>query len=186
MSRIGNIPVSVPKDVAITIAGSHVAFKGSKGELTVAIPAGVHVKHEGETLVATRIRNDQGAKASHGTIVALMKNAIVGVTKGWTKQLELSGVGYRAAVTGVNLTLTVGFSHPVVIAPPAGITFAVTEGKILVSGIDKYLVGQVAAKVRGVKPPEPYKGKGIKYTGEHIRKKAGKSAKAVGGAPGAK
>lgn len=186
MSRIGKQPVLVPKDVTITITGQSVQVKGTKGELTVAIPDGVGVKQEGETLVAEKLRNDRNARASHGTVVALLKNAVTGVTKGWQKQLELSGVGYRAALTGANLTLSVGFSHPVTVAPPAGITFAVTDGKIMVSGIDKHLVGQTAATVRGVKPPEPYKGKGIKYTGEHIRKKAGKSAKAVGGAPGAK
>jgi len=186
MSRIGKQPVAVPKDVTVTIAGQSVQVKGIKGELTVAIPYGVGVKQEGETLVAERLRNDRNARASHGTIVALLKNAVTGVTKGWQKQLELSGVGYRAALAGTDLTLTVGFSHPVTVAPPAGITFAVTDGKIMVSGIDKHLVGQTAATIRGVKPPEPYKGKGIKYTGEYIRKKAGKSAKAVGGAPGAK
>lgn len=186
MSRIGKLPVAVPKDVTITLGDSAVTVKGTKGELVVAIPQGVGISMEGETLVAKKLRNDRSARASHGTIVALLKNAVIGVTKGWQKQLELSGVGYRAALTGTNLTLTVGFSHPVTVAPPNGITFAVTDGKIMVSGIDKYLVGQIAATIRGVKPPEPYKGKGIKYTGEHIRKKAGKSAKAVGGAPGAK
>lgn len=186
MSRIGNTLVSVPKEVTVTVTAHSVTMKGPKGELVVIVPQGVTVKQEGDELAAVRTRNDKKAKALHGTIVALMKNSIVGVTKGWTKQLELSGVGYRAALTGTNLTLNVGFSHPVTVAPPAGITFAVTDGKIVVSGIDKYLVGQTAATVRGVKPPEPYKGKGIKYTGEHIRKKAGKSAKAVGGAPGAK
>lgn len=186
MSRIGNTIITVPKDVTVTVNPGRVMFKGSKGELTVTVPNGITVKLEGETLAATRTRNDKKVKALHGTTVALMKNAIVGVSKGWSKQLELSGVGYRAALSGTNLTLNVGFSHPVTLTPPAGITFAVNEGKIVVTGIDKYLVGQVAASVRAVKPPEPYKGKGIKYTGERIRKKAGKSAKAVGGAPGAK
>lgn len=186
MSRIGNSPVAVAKDITVTLVSNAVTFKGTKGELVVSIPDGITVSREGETMVTKRTRNDQKTKALHGTVAALMENAITGVTKGWTKQLELSGVGYRAALTGTDLTLSVGFSHPVVITPPPGITFAVTDGKIVVSGIDKYLVGQVAASVRGVKPPEPYKGKGIKYTGEHIRRKAGKSAKAVGGAPGAK
>ncbi len=186
MSRIGNTPVQVPKDVTVKVAGQTVTITGPKGELVVRFPDGITVKSEGERLVATRTRNDLTTKASHGTIVALMKNAVIGVTTGWTKQLELSGVGYRAALAGTDLTLSVGFSHPVTIAPPPGITFAVNEGKIVVSGIDKYRVGQVSAMIRAVKPPEPYKGKGIKYTGERIRKKAGKSAKAVGGAPGAK
>lgn len=186
MSRIGNSPVPVAKDIAVTLAAHAVVFTGAKGELVVPVPDGIAVTKEGETLVAVRTRNDKRTKALHGTTAALMKNALIGVTRGWTKQLELSGVGYRAALNGADLTLSVGFSHPVIVTPPPGILFAVTEGKILVSGIDKYLVGQVAASIRGVKPPEPYKGKGIKYTGEHIRKKAGKSAKAVGGAPGAK
>ncbi len=186
MSRIGNLPVAVPKDVTITLSGETVIVKGAKGELIVPVQSGIAVTQEGENLLAKKTRNDKKTRAAHGTVVALLKNAIVGVTKGWTKQLELSGVGYRSALSGTNLTLNIGFSHPVTITPPAGITFAVTEGKIVVSGIDKYLVGQTAAEIRGVKPPEPYKGKGIKYTGEHIRKKAGKSAKAVGGAPGAK
>jgi large subunit ribosomal protein L6 len=186
MSRIGNTPVVITKDVTVTRTGNTVVFKGPKGELTVTVPDGIAVTQEGETLVAARTRNDKNVKALHGTTVALMKNAMTGVTKGWQRQLELSGVGYRAALSGTDLSLSVGFSHPVTLTPPSGITFTVTEGKIMVSGIDKYLVGQVAASVRGVKPPEPYKGKGIKYTGEHIRKKAGKSAKAVGGAPGAK
>lgn len=186
MSRIGNTPVTIPKDVTVSLAAQSVGLKGPKGELTVVLPDGIKVAHEGEQLVASRMRNDKKIKSLHGTVVALMKNAVIGVTKGWTKQLELSGVGYRAALTGTDLTLAVGFSHPVTITPPSGITFAVTEGKILVSGIDKYVVGQVAATIRAVKPPEPYKGKGVRYSGEHIRKKAGKSAKAVGGAPGAK
>ncbi len=186
MSRIGNLPVAVPKDVTITLSGDKVTVKGSKGELIVPIQNGIAVSQDGENLVAKKTRNDKSTRAAHGTVVALLKNAIIGVTKGWTKQLELTGVGYRSALAGTNLTLNVGFSHPVTITPPTGITFAVTDGKIVVSGIDKYLVGQTAATIRNVKPPEPYKGKGIKYTGEHIRKKAGKSAKAVGGAPGAK
>jgi large subunit ribosomal protein L6 len=113
-------------------------------------------------------------------------NNVTGVTKGWTRTLELSGVGYRATVTGTDLTLNLGFSHPVIVNPPVGVAFTAAEGKIVVAGTDKQLVGQVAAKIRELKKPEPYKGKGIKYQGEHVRKKAGKAAKAVGGAPGAK
>lgn len=186
MSRIGKSPVIVPKDVTLTLSADTVSVKGPKGELIVMIPSGIGIKQEGDVVTAERLRNDRTARAAHGTVVALLKNAVTGVTKGWSKQLELSGVGYRAALSGVNVSLNVGFSHPVVVAPPAGITFSVADTKITVSGIDKYLVGQTAATIRGVRPPEPYKGKGIKYTGEHIRRKAGKSAKAVGGAPGAK
>ena len=186
MSRIGNTPVIIPSGVTVGIVSGAVSVKGPKGELVVPILTGITVKQEGDTLLAERLRNDKAVKSAHGTVVALIKNAITGVTTGWTKQLELSGVGYRASLGGTDLTLSVGFSHPVVIKPPAGIVFTVNEGKIQVSGIDKYLVGQTAATIRGVKPPEPYKGKGIRYSGEFIRKKAGKSAKAVGGAPGAK
>jgi large subunit ribosomal protein L6 len=186
MSRIGNTPVVVPKDVTIDLSSSKATVKGPKGELIVPIGAGITVKREADNLIATRTRNDGKVRAAHGTTVALLTNAIVGVTKGWTKQLELQGVGYRATLTGTDLTLTVGFSHPVVVKPSPGITFTAGEGKIVVSGIDKYLVGQVAATIRAIKPPEPYKGKGIRYTGEHVRKKAGKSAKAVGGASGGK
>jgi len=186
MSRIGNTPVEIPKDVAITVNQASVVVKGPKGELVLPLSAGITVKHEGTALVASRKRNDTAVKAIHGTTVALLANAVKGVTTGWTKQLELQGVGYRAALTGADVVLNVGFSHQVTVRPPAGIAFAVTEGKITVSGIDKYLVGQVAASIRDIKPPEPYKGKGIRYVGEYVRKKAGKSAKAVGGAPGAK
>ena len=186
MSRIGNTPVTLPKDVTAAVSPSAVTIKGTKGELTVAIPAGITVKQEGEALIAERKRNDSRVKASHGTTVALLTNAVFGVTKGWSKQLELQGVGYRAAMQGTDVVLNVGFSHQVTMKPPTGITFAVTDGKISVSGVDKHLVGQTAAAIRGVKPPEPYKGKGIRYVGEYVRKKAGKSAKAVGGAPGGK
>jgi len=186
MSRIGNTPVEIPKDVTAIVGSSSVTIKGPKGELVFTVPHGITVKQEGTTLLAERKRNDTSVKALHGTMVALLTNAVTGVTKGWTKQLELQGVGYRAALTGVDVVLNVGFSHQVTVKPPMGITFAVTDGKIVITGIDKYLVGQIAATIRDIKPPEPYKGKGIRYVGEYVRKKAGKSAKAVGGAPGAK
>ncbi len=186
MSRIGNTPVEIPKDVTVNVDATSVSVKGPKGELVIAIPAGIIVKLEGTTLMAERKRNDTRVKALHGTVVALLTNAVNGVTKGWTKQLELQGVGYRATMTGTDVALNVGFSHTVTVKPPAGITFAVNENKITVSGVDKHVVGQTTASIRAVKPPEPYKGKGIRYVGEHVRKKAGKSAKAVGGAPGAK
>lgn len=186
MSRIGNIPVEIPKEITVEVRQDAVMVKGPKGELTVSIPAGISVTQDKTTLIAARKRNDSHVKALHGTVVALIQNAIEGVTKGWSKQLELHGVGYRAALQGVGVVLHVGFSHTVTIEPPQGIVFTVTDGKITVSGIDKHMVGQVAATIRGVRPPEPYKGKGIRYVGEYVRKKAGKSAKAVGGAPGAK
>ena len=183
MSRIGKAPIIVPKEVTVTTADGSVVVKGPKGELRFSVPHGLATQSEGETFTIIIEGNMNELNAIHGYFRAAIANAVVGVTRGWTRVLELSGVGYRAAVTGTNLTLTIGFSHPVVVTPPVGITFAVNEGKITISGIDKQVVGQTAATIRAIKKPEPYKGKGIKYEGEHIRKKAGK-AKAVGGAPG--
>lgn len=184
MSRIGKAPVVIPKEVTITIEGGMVVVKGPKGELHFSVPRGLAVQTEENALHVTITDAVNDMNAIHGYLRAAIANGVIGVTRGWTRVLELSGVGYRAAVTGTNLTLTVGFSHPVVVTPPVGVTFSVTEGKITVSGVDKQVVGQTAAEIRAIKKPEPYKGKGIKYEGEYIRKKAGK-AKAVGGAPGA-
>lgn len=181
MSRIGNAPIEIPKDATITLDGRHIVVKGAKGELSFTVPLGVDVIHKEHELLVSRKRNDTTSRALHGFVRAHIANLVEGVTKGWTKTLELSGVGYRAAMSGVNLVLNVGFSHQVTLTPPPGIAFAITEGKIVVSGIDKQQVGQTAADVRAVKTPEPYKGKGIKYQGERVRRKAGKSAKAVGG-----
>lgn len=186
MSRIGNTIIIVPKEVSVTAEGALVVVKGPKGELHMRVPAHIRVKVADGNIEVERKGEDKRIRALHGYVRANLANLVTGVTKGWTKTLELSGVGYRAAVTGVNLTLNLGFSHPVIVVPPAGIQFAVHEAKIVVSGSDKQLVGEVAAKIREIKKPEPYKGKGIKYQGEHIRKKAGKAAKAIGGAPGAK
>lgn len=186
MSRIGNAIIIVPKDVTITQVASEMVVKGPKGELRMLVPTGVTVAIVDGQVHVTRDHNDGKSRAIHGYVRAQLSNLVTGVTKGWTRVLELSGVGYRATVTGVNLVLNLGFSHPVTVEPPTGIQFAAAEGKITISGSDKQLVGQVAAKIREIKKPEPYKGKGIKYQGEHIRKKAGKAAKAVGGAPGAK
>lgn len=184
MSRIGNAPIIVPKEVSVIIDASAVMVKGPKGELKEKIPTGVAVSLKDVELNVTRKEHDGPARAIHGFIRAKLANNIVGVTKGWSKTLELTGVGYRASLTGPNLVLTIGFSHPVTIEPPEGITFSVVEGKIVIAGIDKHLVGQIAANIRSVREPEPYKGKGISYAGERIRKKAGKAAKAIGGAPG--
>lgn len=182
MSRIGLASITIESGVTITINDREVIVTGPKGSLTVAFPYGLAVTQENGVLSVSKVGNARTLDAMHGTIRALLANAVKGVTKGWTKTLELQGVGYRAAVTGVNLVLTVGFSHPVTLVPPQGITYTIVDGKIVVSGIDKHLVGQTAATVRAVKPPEPYKGKGIRYVGEYVRRKAGKSAKAVGGA----
>lgn len=185
MSRIGNTVIQIPEQVTVKIDGGSVVIKGQKGELTTEIPSGITInKTENEVHIAGKAL-DKPMRAIHGFVRAKLANDVLGVTKGWTKTLELSGVGYRAALTGADLVLTIGFSHPVTIKPPSGITFAVTDGKIVIGGADKHLVGQIAANVRAIKKPEPYKGKGIMYLGEHIRKKAGKAAKAIGGAPGA-
>lgn len=187
MSRIGNAVVSIPKDVTLTLSDVSVMVKGPKGEIMVsAFPSDITVAYDNDQVKVGRLHEDGHTRALHGLLRAQLSNAVVGVTTGWTRILELSGVGYRATMKGTSLELTVGFSHPVVFTPPDGITFSISEGKIIVSGIDKQRVGEIAAKIREIKKPEPYKGKGIKYQGEYIRKKAGKSAKAVGGAPGAK
>ncbi len=184
MSRIGNAPVEIPQEITIAVTGSVVELKGPKGELTVAIPGGIRVAHKDNTLVVTTNRTDKPSRALHGFLRAEIANAVQGVTAGWTKTLELSGVGYRAAMSGDALELSVGFTHPVIVHPPTGISFFMQEGRIIVSGINKQLVGEVAAKIRDIKKPEPYKGKGIKYEGEVIRKKAGKAKTVAGAATG--
>lgn len=181
MSRIGKTPIEVPKDATLTVDGKDVVVKGPKGTMTMTLPDYVTVAVDGAHVVIACKKTDTKHTALHGFVRAELANMVKGVTVGFTKTLELAGVGYRAAVSGSNLVLTVGFSHAVTIIPPPGITLAVVEGKIVVSGINKQLVGQIAANIREVRKPEPYKGKGIKYVGEHIRKKAGKSAKAIGG-----
>jgi large subunit ribosomal protein L6 len=181
MSRIGKAPIELPTGVTVQTDALAITVNGPKGTLTMDLPGGVNLKNEGSVIHVENTISGKNADAIHGFVRATLANMVKGVSVGWTRSLELSGVGYRAAVSGSTLTLTVGFSHPVVVEPPAGVTFAIVEGKIIVSGIDKQVVGQTAAKIRDVKKPEPYKGKGIKYTGEYIRKKAGKTAKAVGG-----
>jgi len=182
MSRIGLSPVKLDQGVQIIKSEESLVIKGPKGEIILSVPSAVRItEKDGFMYVETEVKSKSG-KALHGNVRSLLANAIVGVTSGFTKTLELTGVGYRAVLNGNNLVLTVGFTHPVIIEPPSGITFSIVEGKILVTGIDKQKVGQIASDIRAVKKPEPYKGKGIKYSGEHIRRKAGKTAKAVGGA----
>lgn len=185
MSRIGNAPIMIPKDVTVTVNRESVAVKGPKGELSVRIPNSITLAYRHDRIDISRERDSGSIRALHGYTRAAVHNAITGVTNGFSKTLELFGVGYRASMNGASLVLAIGFSHPVVIDPPSGITLTVSEGKVIISGIDRQIVGQIAAKIRAVKKPEPYKGKGIRYEGEFIRKKAGKSAKAIGGAPGA-
>jgi large subunit ribosomal protein L6 len=180
MSRIGKKPISIEKGVTVSIENGIVHFSGSRGQLDITLGDGVRVKQTDSNLVVS-VANEE-SRPLQGLFRTLLNNAIIGVTGGWTKKLELVGVGFRAESTGSELTLNVGFSHSVKIKAPSGITFTVSENKITVSGADKYLVGETAAKVKAVKPPEHYKGKGIRYEGEIIRKKAGKAAKVVGGA----
>ena len=182
MSKIGKLPITIKPGVTIQLQGDNVSVSGPKGNFTYTLPNGIHVKMEENVLtVQQKKQNDEKTRAVFGLARALLNNMVQGVSDGFEKKLELAGVGYRAAVQGVNLSLSVGYSHPVIIPAPQGITFAVKDNTISVQGADKVIVGQVAAQIRSVRPPEPYKGKGIKYQGEHIRRKAGKAAKAVGG-----
>ncbi len=188
MSRIGRAPISVPPKVQVTWTDTnYVTVKGPKGELSYQVDPALTLKLENGTLTVTRPSESKQHKAIHGLYRSLVNNMVDGVTKGYTKQLEIHGVGYRAAKVGENLVIQVGYSHPVEVQPPAGISFTVDgidpatkATKLSVSGIDKQLVGEVAAQIRRVRKPEPYKGKGIRYAGEAIRRKAGKAGK-VGG-----
>lgn len=181
MSRIGRQPIALPKGVTTTVDGDVFKVKGPKGELTVPFNRELSIKQDGDNIVVERPTDQQRHRALHGLTRTLVANAIKGVSDGFTINLELRGVGYRAKMTGKALELTIGYSHPVVIDPPAGVTFAVPEPtKIDVSGIDKQLVGQVAANVRKVRKPDAYHGKGVRFLGEHISLKAGKAG-ATGG-----
>jgi len=178
MSRIGKMPVVVPSGVDIRIDGTNVTVKGSKGELRREFHERVGVTIDDGVATVTRIDDTRESRALHGLSRALLANMVVGVSEGYTKTLEVHGVGYRAAMKGSNIELQVGFSHPVEVTAPAGITLEVPEPtRITVTGIDKEQVGQVAADIRKIRPPEPYKGKGIRYAGEHVRRKAGKAGK---------
>jgi large subunit ribosomal protein L6 len=178
VSRIGKAPVTVPAGVDITVAGNVVTVKGPKGQLTREISKDMTVTIENGALRVTRPSDERTHKALHGLTRTLIANMVEGVTKGYTRTLELVGTGYRAAKSGAKLTLQVGFSHPVEFDPPTGIDFTVAgTNSVTVNGIDKEVVGQVAANIRGVRPPEPYLGKGIKYAGEKIRRKEGKTGK---------
>lgn len=180
MSKIGKTPIEIEDGTTITIDQRMVKVLGPKGTLDFRLPAPVDVKIEDGKAIVSLIKNEENSQALFGLTRATIANMVTGVTKGFEKKLELIGVGYRAQVAGADLNLSVGFSHPVKITPAQGISFAVAENIITVSGINKELVGNIAAKIRSVRPPEPYKGKGIRYVGEQIRRKAGKAAKAVG------
>ena len=181
MSRIGRLPITVPAGVDVTIDGRTVTVKGPKGSLTRELHPDMTVAREDDRLVVTRPTEQKTHKQLHGLTRTLVKNMVVGVTDGYRKSLEITGVGYRAAKVGEKLQLNLGYSHPIEIAPPTGISFEVENPTHLaVLGIDKELVGQVAAQVRSTRKPEPYKGKGVRYAGEYIRRKAGKAGK-IGG-----
>lgn len=174
------MPIEIPSGVDVAVNGSSIKVKGPKGELSHTFPPVISFKQEGNTLHVERHSEDQDGRTIHGTARALVNNMVVGTSTGFTKSLEVQGVGYRAEIKGKNLILHVGYSNPVEMEPLEGISFAVGEkGEIIVSGFDKELVGETAARVRKVRPPEPFKGKGIRYAGEYVRHKAGKAGKAT-------
>ena len=181
MSRIGRLPIAVPATVDVTIDGRTLTVKGPKGSLTRALHPDMILSREESQLVVTRPTEQKTHKQLHGLTRTLVNNMVVGVTDGYRKGLEITGVGYRAALNGRKLQLNLGYSHPIEIDPPEGISFEVeTPTRLAVVGIDKELVGEYAAKVRSTRKPEPYKGKGVRYSGEVIRRKAGKAGK-IGG-----
>lgn len=185
MSRVGNSPIIIPFGVTVEKTGETVTVTGSKGVLTMDIDPRLEFEVEGNTAFVKRKNDLKVVKSMHGLTRNLIANMVRGVSEGWSKDLELVGVGFRAVGAGDKLTLNIGFSHQVDIIAPEGISFTITDStKIKVSGMDKYMVGQIAANIRAVRPPDVYKGKGIRYAGEYIKKKLGKSGK-VTGAPGA-
>jgi large subunit ribosomal protein L6 len=181
MSRIGRLPITVPAGVDITLDGRVITVTGPKGTLTRQLPPRIELERDGDVITVVRPTEGKLDKSLHGLTRTLVNNMVVGVTTGYRKGLEIIGVGYRAQKVGDNLQLALGYSHPIEIEPPAGISFELeTPLKLAVVGIDKELVGQVAAKVRATRKPEPYKGKGVRYAGEKVRRKAGKAGK-IGG-----
>jgi len=178
MSRIGKEPISIPSDVQVSIEGKSVGVTGPKGSLDLDLPGEINVRQEDGVVLVERPNDERKNKALHGLTRSLINNMVIGVSEGFKKELEIVGVGYRAAISGDGLELQLGFSHPVKVKAPDGITFDVPEPtQIIVSGINKEVVGQVAADIRSYRKPEPYKGKGIRYAGEHVARKAGKAAK---------
>jgi large subunit ribosomal protein L6 len=179
MSRIGKLPIKIVSGVTVEIKDKHIKIKGSKGELAMTVHRTLELKNENGEITVVRKTNEKLDRSVHGTTRTLISNMMTGVTKGFEKKLEIQGVGYKAAVQGKKLVLNLGFSHPIDYNPPAGITITVDPEKkniLTVSGMDKQSVGEVSAKIRSFKKPEPYKGKGIRYVGEHVARKAGKAA----------
>lgn len=179
MSRIGRKPIEVPKGVTVTVGeGNLVTVKGPKGTLEQRMPPAIAISQDNGVITVARPSDEKQHRAQHGLVRSLVNNMVIGVSTGFQKVLEINGVGYRAQKTGKNLTMSLGFSHPVIVEAPDGVDLNVGErNTVIVSGADKQLVGEVAANIRGLRPPEPYKGKGIKYSDETIRRKAGKAGK---------
>ena len=179
MSRIGRNPITVPAGVNVSVAESVVTVSGPNGTISRTLPEGITLAHEGDVLTIERASEETRHKALHGLTRTLVANMVTGVTTGWTKELEIIGVGYRAAAAGADaIDLALGFSHPVKFTAPQGVTFEVpTPTRVIVKGADKEVVGQVAASIRKLRKPEPYKGKGVRYLGERVLRKAGKAAK---------
>ena len=176
MSRIGKQPVVLPAGLSARLADGVVTLKGPKGELALKLPETVALAVDGATLTVTRKGEDKQSRADHGTIRALLQNMLVGIKDGYSRELEIQGVGFKASIAGNKLTMNVGYSHPVEYVVPEGVSVAVVDGtQLKVSGIDKQLVGQVSARIRAFRPPEPYKGKGVRYKDERVRRKAGKT-----------
>jgi large subunit ribosomal protein L6 len=182
MSKVGKKPIIIPDNAKVSVEGRNIKVSGPKGEMARSLPKVIDVIVDDGQLTVKAKGKSEKARTFQGTFRAIIANMLTGVTEGWTKNLEMNGTGYRAELQGNNLVLTVGFSHPVVIEPPEEISFKVEKTDITVEGTDKELVGLVAAKIRAVRPPEPYKGKGIKYKDEVVRRKPGKAAKAAGAA----
>ena len=178
MSRIGRMPIDIPGGVEVKLDGQAVSVKGPKGELTLTVASPIEVAIEENQVVVTRPDDERSSRSLHGLTRTLIANQIIGVTQGYSKGLEVVGTGYRVQAKGEGVEFALGFSHPVTVNPPAGITFTVEgNNKLTVSGIDKQAVGEVAANIRKIRKPEPYKGKGVRYAGEIVRRKAGKSGK---------
>jgi large subunit ribosomal protein L6 len=177
MSRVGKLPIKIPSGVTITVDADQVTVNGSKGSLTQFTLPDITIKQEGDELLVTRANDEPKVRAKHGLMRALIQNMVTGVNTGFEKKLEINGVGYRVALAGADLKMNLGFSHEVIYKVPAGVTAKVEQMTITISGISKQQVGQVAAEIRALKKPEPYKGKGIKYEGERIIRKSGKSGK---------
>ena len=177
MSRVGKLPIAIPSGVTITIDASEITVASGKGTLKQFTMPDITVTQEADQLIVARANDDPKIRAKHGLMRALLNNMVVGLTTGFSKKLEINGVGYRVAAQGADLKLNLGFSHDVIFKVPAGVTAAIEQNTITISGISKQQVGQVAAEIRALKKPEPYKGKGIKYEGERIIRKSGKSGK---------